>query len=128
MISIRSCDSDSITSYGVMPSSRRGTFAIRLRRHHVRPVLPVAVLDQQRDGRPERLARPDAAQDLDPVGLDLHPRAAPVAHHAAPEIPVHVLGPEQQARGHALEHRDQRLAVGFAGGREIDHRTDGMTG
>src|SRR5437764_14735982 len=48
------------------------TGGIRLRRHHVLPVLPVAVPHQHRDGRAERLARAHPREPLDLIGLDLH--------------------------------------------------------
>ena len=61
--------------------------------HDPRPVLPVAVADQQQDRRAERAAVADPAQDLRPVLLDRLTRAPPVALLAAGEVDRdHVLG------------------------------------
>src|SRR5437016_6526683 len=51
---------------------------VRLGRHHVLPVLPVAVPHQHRDGGAERLPRPHPREPLDLVRLDLHAGAAAV--------------------------------------------------
>jgi len=52
--------------------------------HRLPPVVEIAVLDPQGDRRAERLAKAYPRKNLDPVALDLHPLAAPVAALAAP--------------------------------------------
>ena len=47
--------------------------------HGVLPVHPVPVLDQERDGSADRLARPYSRQNLGHVGLDDHPATSSVA-------------------------------------------------
>ena len=74
----------------------------------------VLVLDLERDGRPERLALEDAAQDADGVGLlalareQALPRAPPV------EVGLDVGLGERQARGAAVDHGADGRAVGLA--------------
>ena len=57
-------------------------------------------------------------EPLDPVLLDLHPRAAAVALHPAAEVVVDDGGGDRQPGGHALDDDDERLAVRLAGGGE----------
>ncbi len=59
------------------------------------------------------MAQPDFT--LAAVGLDLHPPAAAVAELAAREVGVDVLGVEREAGGQALQHREERGAVGLPG-------------
>src|SRR5450756_636653 len=47
--------------------------------HYLLPILPVAILNQHRDRRAERLAGANAGEKLSVVGLDLHAPAASVA-------------------------------------------------
>ena len=71
-------------------SARRAFASGRLRigRHHVPPVLVVAVADEQRDRAAQRPTVAHAAEDLDRVALDLHASAAPVAALAAAQVGV----------------------------------------
>ena len=54
----------------------------------LRPVGPVAVAHQQRDGRAQRFAVADAGEHLGAVALDAHAPAAPVAALPAAELAV----------------------------------------
>ena len=65
---------------------------------------------------------PHAGADLDRVALDLHPPAAPVAELAARHLAVEALAVELEARGKALDDRDQAGAVRLAGGCEAKRR------
>ena len=58
----------------------------------------------------------DPGRDLGAVLLDLHPPAAAVAELAPREVVVEVLGTQLEARGQALDDRDQAGAVGLTGG------------
>ena len=60
--------------------------------------------------------------DLDRVGLDLHPAAAPVAELAAGHVAVEALAVELEAGGHALDDRGQAGAVGFTRCDEVEAR------
>ena len=72
----------------------------RLDLHRTLPVLPVAVLDHQRDRRPERLAAADAADDPGRVVLDLLALSPTVAALAAPKVGVDVArGVQRQPAG-----------------------------
>src|SRR5690606_1554842 len=62
----------------------------RLGRHRDAPVLPIAVPDDQRDRRVQRLTEPDSGDQFGTVVLDLHARATAVAALAAPELGVDV--------------------------------------
>ncbi len=87
----------------------------RLVGHGCAPVLPVAVPDQHRDGRAERLAEADAGQELGLVALDAHAAAAAVAGLATLQLRIDVaLGEEREARRHAFDQGDESAAVGFS--------------
>ena len=92
----------------------------RLVRHHVFPVGPVAVGDQHRHRRAERLAGADAREPLDGIALDLHARAPAVALHPAGEVPVHRTGVHRKSGGKAFDDGDEGLPVRLAGGGEAE--------
>ncbi len=90
---------------------------LRVDRPGVHPLLPVGVVavgDEDRDRAAEGAAVAQAGADLDRVGLDLHPPAAPVAELAAGHVAVERLAVEGEAGGHALDDRDQPGAVRLA--------------
>src|SRR5262245_66032697 len=96
--------------------------------HGVLPVLPVPVLDGERDGAAERHAPADAGRDVCLVALDFHPPAAAVAALAAREVLVEVVLGQREARGHAVNDGGQGLPVTFTGGEESKcHIADGTT-
>ena len=94
----------------------------RFDRHGALPVLPVLVGNEQRDRRAGRHAVADAAQDLGAVGLDRHAAAAAVAELPPAQLRGDGREVEGQAGRNALEDRDERLSVRFAGGQKSQHR------
>ena len=92
----------------------------RPRAHPPRPVLVVAVADDERERRAERAALAQAGQHLDRVRLDLLPRRAAVALLAPPEVGVDRRAVEDEARREAGEDRDERGPVRLARGRELE--------
>ena len=90
--------------------------------HRLLPVHPVAVADQQRDGRAGGAAVADAGKDLGAVAFDRHPPAAAVAALAAAELRVERIDVEVEAGGHPVERDDERLAVRLAGAEKSQHR------
>ena len=88
--------------------------------HALVPVRVVAIGDQDRDRAAQRAAVAHARADLDRVGLDLHPAAAAMAELAAGHVAVERLTVELEARGQALDDRDQPGAVRFACCREVE--------
>ena len=93
----------------------------RLHRHHPRPVLPVAVADQQQDRRPERKPVADAGQNLGPVLLDAGAsRPAAVAALAPGQVERDLVGGQEQLGGNALDRCGKRRAVRLPGGQEAE--------
>ena len=84
--------------------------------HRRFPVLEIAIADDDRDRRAERLAAANAADDLDLIVLDLHPPAAPVAVLAPRHVAIDPLTVEPHARRHAGDDDRQLRAVRLAGG------------
>ena len=74
------------------------------RRHLLGPVLPVAVLDDERDRRAQRLSEAHTGPQLRRVLLDFHAAAAPVAHHAAPHVDVHRVDVDREPRRTTFEN------------------------
>ncbi len=106
---------------GVPGTRQVGLLDLGVDRPGVHPLLPVrvvAVRDQHGDRASERLAVAHARADLDRVGLDLHAPAAAVAELAPGHVAVQRLAVELEARGQALDDRDEARAVRFAGGCE----------
>ena len=60
------------------------------------------LVDRERDRAAQGAAVADAAGDLDPVALDLHPPAAAVAELAASQVAVQRVALQRQPGGHAL--------------------------
>ena len=86
-------------------------------RHAVQPVRVVAVGDRHGDGRAERLAAAHAADELDAVGLDLHPAAPAVAALTPRQVGVDVArraaaGPEGMPSTMAVSRGPVRLSRG----------------
>ena len=88
----------------------------RPRAHRVRPVLVIAVLDEERDRAAQRAAVADAAERPHVVLLELLARAAAVARLAAGEVAADQLVVELDARRHAADDDRQAGPVRFAGG------------
>ena len=81
----------------------------------------VAVADDEREGRSERLSVPEAREHLDLVLLELLPRAAPVALAPACEVVVDGRAVELETCREPGEDGDERGSVRLAGGDELEH-------
>src|SRR4029079_3275112 len=104
-------------------ASARRLASRRPRAHAPRPVLVVAVADDERERRAERSAVAKARVDLDPVGLDLLAGTAPVPLLAPPEVFVDRRPVEHEPCRQPADDRDQRGAVRLAGRDELErHR------
>src|ERR1043165_6965077 len=95
----------------------------RLDRHHLSPVRPVLILDEQRDGRAECEAGADAAQGFGAVALDLHAPAAPVAPLPALKLAVDLLRVNGETRRQTLDDGDERATVRLTGCVEAEHQS-----
>ena len=103
------------------PSALARRVGLRLRRHHVLPVLVVAVADQQRHRAAQRPAVAHARQHLDRVLLDLHPAAAAVAALAAAQVGVDALALDGNPGRQSLDHDAERGTVRLARGEKAQH-------
>src|SRR5699024_11641964 len=63
----------------------------RVRGHDLFPLGPLGVADLDRDGRAHGLTVADAPENADRVGLELHPRAPPVAETTPGELGTDLL-------------------------------------
>jgi hypothetical protein len=94
----------------------------RLDLHDPRPVLPVAVPDEEEDRRTQGPAVADPRDDLGPVLLDLLAGAATVAALPAAQVEGDGLGGKGQPGREALDGHPEEGAVGLAGGQEAKGR------
>jgi hypothetical protein len=91
----------------------------RERTHGGRPVLPIPIPDEHRNGGSERLAEPDSREHFRAVRLDLHPAAPTVAALPTGKLGIHISRHlERQTGRNSLEKGRQAPSVGFAGGPE----------
>ena len=95
----------------VEPAALAGSVRLGIGRHDVPPGLVVTVADEQAHGAAEGPTVPDAAQDLDRVGLDLHSPAAAVAPLAPPQVGVDRLPLDRHACWKALDDDGQGRAM-----------------
>ena len=79
--------------------------------HHARPVLPVAVLNEQQDGGAERCAVAHAAANARAVLLDRLTGAAAVTTLASAHINLEGGFGEWHARGHPLHNHAELWSV-----------------
>ena len=100
----------------VSGTRRRHLLAVRLakRRHAFLPVLPIAVLDRERNRRADRLAEAHARENSHRIRFDLHASAAPVALLATRQVTVDVFQSQRKPRWNTLQDGCQRRAVRFA--------------
>ena len=84
------------------------------RRHTAGPVLPVAVLHHQGQGRAQGAAEPHAASHLHQVALDLLTASAAIARLAAAQVAVDLVGRHLQSRRHAGHDGREFRPVAFA--------------
>src|SRR5262249_10357113 len=87
----------------------------RPRVHPPRPVLVVAVADDERERRAQRPAVPQPREHLDLVRLDLLARAPSVAPLAASQVRVDRLPAEHEPRRKTAHDRDEAGSVRLAG-------------
>ena len=92
----------------------------RPRVHPPRPVLVVAVADDERERRSQRAPVPEPGEHLDLVLLELLARAAPVALLAAVQVGVDRGAVEREPGGQAGQDRHERRPVRLAGGGESE--------
>src|SRR5205823_4526195 len=82
-----------------------------LDRQSLIPILPIAVLEQDRNGRADGFPVPNPGKELGGVRFDFHPPAAPVATLPALEVAVNRLEIHRQSGRETLKNCHQRLAV-----------------
>src|SRR5206468_4563830 len=92
----------------------------RPRAHPPRPVLVVAVADDERERRAERAPVPEPGKHLHLVRLDLLARRAPVALLAPAEVGIDRGAVEDEPGREACDDREERRAVRLAGGCELE--------
>jgi hypothetical protein len=91
---------------------------LRIGRHHVTPVLVIAIPHHERHGTAQGLRVADSGEDLDRVGLDLHPATAAVASLPAPEIGIDRSAIDRHSCRQPFDDHRERRAVGFTGCQE----------
>jgi hypothetical protein len=82
--------------------------------HHRLPLGPFAVADGNGDRTTRSFAVPDAADDSDGVGLELHPSTSPEAEPAPSESVGQILAGDANMRRQPLQNRHQGGAVRLA--------------
>ena len=93
------------------------------RAHPPRPVLVIAVADDESERRPQRPAVPQSREHFDPILLELLPRAAAIALLTSPEIAVDRVSVEHEAGGQAAHDRDERWPVRLTGRSKLERHT-----
>ena len=110
------------TSFSALTSSAAASTDVdRVGAHHRLPLGPLGVTDPDRQRRPEREPVPQAAEELDVVLLEGHPRAPPEPQPSTRQRGRNVAGGHLDPGGQALDHRDERRAVGLTGGQPTQH-------
>ena len=107
-----------VPAYAAVDSS------VRLARggiHDLLPVLPVAILEHDRDRGADRLTMTHTGENVSGIALDLHAAAPAIPLLAAPELAIHKFLIYGQASGQPREKRDQRLAMGLSGSEVAQH-------
>ena len=79
--------------------------------HDLIPIRPVLVLDHQSQRRSERQAVTHSAENLDPILLDLHARAAAISLLTAPQFMIDLIDVDGQTCGQTFDDRDERATV-----------------
>ncbi len=73
---------------GPRTSNRFFLPAVALDRQYLRPIFPILVFNDDRNGRPNGFRVPNAADDVRAIGLDFHAPAAPKPLLAPPQLPI----------------------------------------
>ena len=94
---------------------------LRVRRHLLGPVLPVAVVDAEGHRRAQGPAPPEPGPYLHLILLDEHPAATAVTLLPPPEIVVDLFDVDIEPRGHALDDGREARAVGLSCGEIAQH-------
>src|SRR5260370_27135912 len=77
------------------------------------PILPILVLEKDRDGRADRTRMTDAGDYFRPVGFDFHAAAAPVTLLAPPQFMIDGLKRYGHSSWQPREDGYQTLSVRF---------------
>jgi len=85
------------------------------------PVLPILVLDQDGDGRPDGVRVPDSADDVGLICLDFHAPTAAEPLLAAPQFPVNRRDGDRDSSGQSSQSGDKALPVRFSCGFKAKH-------
>src|SRR5262247_1818566 len=93
----------------------------RSRRHFLRPVLPVTVLNAESNGRSKGFTPTNSGANLDLILLNEHPAAPTVALLAAPKIVVDSTYVDRKSRGHPVNDHSQTRSVGFTRSKVTQH-------
>src|SRR5712692_4316571 len=102
--------------------SRRPSIVIsRFHRQNLFPIGPVAILNPQRNRRPDRLPVAHARKNLRSVLFDLLPPTASIAKLPPPQLVIDELHINRQLRGQPGDKRQQRLPVRFPRGVKTKH-------
>ncbi len=93
----------------------------RGRGHLLLPLRPFGIADLDGNRRAQGAAVADTAEQGQLVLLEAHPRS-PAEPEAAPgQLGLDLLGRDRKPAGQALDHHDEALAMGLAGGQEAQH-------
>src|SRR5579871_3433875 len=95
-----------------------------LNRQGIEPIFPVAVVEQNRDGRTNGSAMADAGENMGCIALDLHAAAAAKALLPPPKFVVHNLLIDLDTRRKAGQKRYKRFSVRFTGSKVTQHNRD----
>lgn len=93
----------------------------RCRGHNRGPLGPLGVADLDGDGAANRLSVEDAGEQRELILFKLHTRAAAITQTTAGQLQGNLFFSDGNASGHVLNHRDERLAVGFSGSSPTKH-------
>src|SRR5664279_5063133 len=88
-----------------------GVLGFNGKRSH--PVLPVFVFDEYGDGSADGLRVPNAGDDVNAIGFNLHASAPPEALLPPPELPVQVLDTDWDSSRKAGQSSDKTRPVRF---------------
>src|SRR5262245_47739719 len=101
-----------------------GNFLIavfRSRRHFLRPVFPVTILNAKGDGRSKCFTPTNSGANLDLILLNQHSAASPIALLAAPKIVVDSTYVDRKSCGHPINDHSQTGAMGLTRGKVTQH-------
>jgi hypothetical protein len=70
---------------------------------------------------------PQAADELDDVLFEAHPRAPAIAEASTGQLSRHGRARQLDPGGHALKDRDKRRAMGFSSGQPAQHASKSFT-